>query len=143
MRAFRLMFYTGAVVQVISAAVHFFGMTQRHVPSNEQERMLHDLMHSYRFDLGAGFVRTMSDFLLGFGLVYGAFILFFGLINVLAIRRAGNSRFLRSLCWLNVMCMATLVGVAAKFFVLVPLLFSLVPLVAFLGAALTVPPQEL
>jgi len=41
------------------------------------------------------------------------------------------------------MCMATLVGVAAKFFVLVPLLFSLVPLVAFLGAALTVPPQEL
>ena len=141
MRTFRLMFYTGTVVQLVSVAVHFFGMSLKHEPSSGQEKMLYDLMHNYRFDLGAGFVRTMSDFLTGFGLVYGVFILFLGLINLLAISQAGPSRFVRSLCWLNVMCMATVGGIAFKFFFLPPLLFAFVPFLAFLGAALTAPQQ--
>jgi len=141
LRAFRSMFYTGTVVQLISVAVHFFGMSLKHEAASGQEKMLDDLMHSYRFDLGAGFVRTMSDFLTGFGLVYGVFVLFLGLINVFAIRQAGDSRFLRSLCWLNVMCMAAVAAIAFKFFFLPPLLFAVVPLLAFLGAALTAPRQ--
>ena len=135
------MFYTGTVVQLVSVAVHFFGMSRKQEPADGQEKMLDDLMHSYRFDLGAGFVRTMSDFLTGFGLVYGVFVLFLGLINVFAIRQAGDSRFLRSLCWLNVMCMASVAAIAFKFFFLPPLLFAVVPLLAFLGAALTAPRQ--
>ena len=135
------MFYTGTVVQLVSVAVHFFGMSRKRVPSGGQEKMLYDLMHNYRFDLGAGFARTMSDFLTGFGLVYGVFILFLGLINVFAIRQTGDSRFLRSLCWLNVLCMATVSAIAFKFFFLPPLLFAVVPLLAFLGAALTAPQQ--
>ncbi|HYL86646.1 MAG TPA: hypothetical protein VE263_20645 [Candidatus Angelobacter sp.] len=103
--------------------------------------MLQDLLHNYRFNLGAGFVRSMSDFLTGFGAVYGVFILFFGLINVFAIRQAGGSPFLRTLCWLNVLCMALVAAIAFKFFFLPPLLFSLVPCLAFLGAALTAPRQ--
>ena len=141
MRAFRSMFYAGTVVQLISVAVHFFGMSQKHQPGGGQEKMLYDLMHNYRFDLGAGFVRTMSDFLTGFGLVYGVFVLFLGLINVFAIRQAGDSSFLPSLCWLNVMCMAAVAVIAFKFFFLPPLLFAVVPFLAFLGAALTVPRQ--
>ena len=141
MRAFRSMFYTGTVVQLVSVAVHFFGMSRQHDPAGGQEKMLYDLMHSYRFDLGAGFIRTMSDFLTGFGVVYGVFVLFLGLINVFAIRQAGDSRFLRSLCWLNVLCMAAVAAIAFKFFFLPPLLFAVVPLLAFLGAALTAPRQ--
>jgi fatty acid desaturase len=133
------MFYTGTVVQLISVAVHFFGMSLKHEAASGQEKMLDDLMHSYRFDLGAGFVRTMSDFLTGFGLVYGVLLLFLGLINLFAIRQAGDSRFLRSLCWLNVMCMATVSAIAFKFFFLPPLLFAIVPLLAFLGAAVMAP----
>lgn len=135
------MFYTGTVVQLLSVAVHFFGMSRQHAPAGGQEKMLYDLMHTYRFDLGAGFVRTMSDFLTGFGLVYGVFVLFLGLINVFAIRQAANSRFLPSLCWLNVLCMAAVSAIAFKFFFLPPLLFAVVPLLAFLGAALAAPRQ--
>lgn len=135
------MFYFGTVVQLISVAVHFFGMSRKHEPAGGQEKMLYDLMHNYRFDFGAGFVRTMSDFLTGFGLVYGVFVLFLGLINVFAIRQVGDSRFLRSLCWLNVMCMAAVTAIAFKFFFLPPLLFAFVPFLAFLGAALTAPQQ--
>ena len=141
MRAFRPMFYTGTVVQLISVAVHFFGMSRKHEPAGGQEKKLYDLMHSYMFDLGAGFVRTMSDFLTGFGLVYGVFILFLGLINLVAIHQAGDSRFLRSLCWLNMMCMAAIAAIGFKFFFLPPFLFSFVPFLAFLGAALTAPRQ--
>ena len=131
------MFYTGTVVQLVSVAVHFFGMSRKHEPTGGQEKMLYDLMHTYTFDLGAGFVRTMSDFLTGFGLVYGVFVLFLGLINVFAIRQAGDSRFLKSLCWLNVLCMAAVSAIAFKFFFLPPLLFAVVPLLTFLAAALT------
>ena len=134
------MFYTGTVIQLISVAVHFFGMSRKHEPAAGQEKMLYDLMHSYTFDLGTGFVRTMSDFLLGFGLVYGVFVLFLGLINLAAIRQA-DSPFLRSLCWLNVLCMAIDSAIAFKFFFLPPLLFAVVPFLAFLGAALTAPRQ--
>lgn len=137
MRAFRSMFYTGTVVQLISVAVHFFGMSRNHEPAGGQEKALYDLMHNYRFDLGAGFVRTMSDFLTGFGLVYGVFVLFLGFINLFAIRQAGDSRFLRSLCWLNAVCMAIVSAIAFRFFFLPPLLFAVVPFLAFLGAALT------
>lgn len=135
------MFYTGTIVQLISVAVHFLGVLSNRAPSDDQGKMLYDLMHSYRFNLGAGFVRTMSDFFLGFGLVYGVFILFFALINLFAIRQAESSRFLRSLCWLNVMSMAAVAAIAFKFFFLPPLLFAIVPLLAFLGAALTAPEQ--
>lgn len=141
MRAFRSMFYTGTVVQLISVAVHFFGMSLKHEPAGGQEKALYDLMHNYRLDLGAGFVRTMSDFLAGFGLVYGVFVMFLGLINLFAIRQAGDSRFLRSLCWLNALCMAIVSAIAFKFFFLPPLLFAVVPFLAFLGGALTAPRQ--
>ena len=141
MRGFRPLFYTGTVIQLLSVPVHFLGMLHKGVPANDQEKLLRDLMHNYRFDLGAGFVRTMGDFLLGFGLIYGVFVLFFGLINLFAIRQAGDSRFLRTLCWLNALCMAVATAIAFKFFFLFPLLFSLVPCLAFLGAALTTPRQ--
>ena len=123
MRAFRPMFYTGTVVQLVSEAVHFFGMSRKHEPTGGQEKMLYDLMHTY--------------FLTGFGLVYGVFVLFLGLINVFAIRQAGESRFLKSLCWLNVLCMAAVSAIAFKFFFLPPLLFAVVPLLTFLASALT------
>lgn len=133
------MFYTGTVVQLASVVVHFLGMLSNRAPSDDQGKMLDDLMHSYKFNLGAGFVRTMSDFFLGFGLVYGVLILFLGLINLFAIRQAVSPRFLRSLCWLNVLCMAAVAAIAFKFFFLPPLLFAVVPLLAFLVAALTAP----
>lgn len=133
------MFYTGTIVQLVSVVVHFIGTLSNRAPSDGQGKMLDDLMHSYKFDLGAGFVRTMSDFLLGFGLVYGVFVLFLALINLFAIRQAGSPSFLRSLCWLNVLCMAAVAAIAFKFFFLPPLLFAVVPLLAFLGAALTAP----
>jgi hypothetical protein len=62
-------------------------------------------------------------------------------MNLFAIRQAGDSRFLRTLCWLNALCMAVATAIAFKFFFLFPLLFSLVPCLAFLGAALTTPRQ--
>jgi hypothetical protein len=136
------LFYTGTVIQLLSVPIHFLGMLRRKpVPANEQEKMLQDLLHNYRFNLGAGFVRSMGDFLTGFGVVYGVFILFFGLINVFAIRQVDDSRFLVTLVWLNVLCMALVTAIAFKFFFLPPLLFSAVPFLAFLGAALTAPPQ--
>ena len=139
MRGFRQLFYTGTVIQLLSVLVHFLGMLRKRVPANDQERMLSDLLHSYKFNLGAGFVRSTSEFLAGFGLVYGVFVLFFGLINLFAIRQADNSHFLRTLCWLNALCMAIVTAIAFKFFFLIPLLFSLIPFLAFLGAAMTAP----
>lgn len=135
------MFYTGTVVQLISVAVHFLGMSLKHDPASGQEKMLDDLMRNYRFDLGAGFARTMSDFLTGFGLVFGVFTLFLGLINLFAIHQARDSRFLKSLCWLNALCMAIVSVIAFKFFFLPPFLFAFVPFLAFLGAALAAPRQ--
>lgn len=141
LRAFRSMFYTGTVVQLVSVAVHFLGMSLKHDPASGQEKMLDDLMRNYRFDLGAGFVRTMSDFLTGFGLILGVFTLFLGLINLFAIHQARDSRFLKSLCWLNALCMAIVSVIAFKFFFLPPFLFAFVPFLAFLGAALAAPRQ--
>jgi len=138
---FRALFYTGTVVQLISVPVHFSGMLHKRAPADDQGKLLSDLLHTYQFNLGPGFVRTLSDFLTGFGVIYGVFILFFGLINVFAIRQAGDSRFLRTLCWLNALCMGVATAIAFKFFFLIPLLFSLVPCIAFLGAALTAPRQ--
>lgn len=141
MRAFRGLFYTGTVIQLLSVAVHFLGMSQKRMPANDQEKMLSDLLHTYKFNLGAGFVRSTGDFLTGFGIVYGVLVLFLGLINVFAIRQAGDSRFIGTLCWLNALCMALVTAIAFKFFFLPPLLFALVPCLAFLGAALSAPRQ--
>jgi hypothetical protein len=137
LRAFRALFYTGTVIQLITAPVHLLGTLRKAVPANDQERMLLDLLYNYKFHLGTGFGRSMGDFLTGFSLLYSVFILILGLINLLAIRQADDSRFFCSLCWLNVLCMAACTGIAFAFFFLPPLLFSLVPFVAFLGAALT------
>ena len=141
MRGFRPLFYTGTIIQLLTAPIHLYGALHKPVASNDKEKTLLDLLYNYTFDLGAGFVRSLGDFLMGFSLLYTVFILFLALINFAAIRQASDLRFLRTLCWLNVLCMAASTAIGWKYFFLPPLLFSLVPGLAFLGAALTAPRQ--
>lgn len=50
-----------AVFQIITGLAHAMSFLMRPAPQNDTEKQLFDLLETYRFDMGAGFHRTMAD----------------------------------------------------------------------------------
>lgn len=139
MSTFRAAYYTGAVLQMLTSPIHLIGHFQKPAPTNDQERQLLDLLANYKMDFGAGFVRSMGDLFAGFSFQYSIFILMVGLINVLALRQVREGPFVRTLCWVNFIFMGICSVNAYVYFFLPPLTLFVLPTVAFLIAAVTVP----
>ncbi len=140
MRVFRASFLTGIVLQLLTGPIHLAAQLSGPAPpANEDEKLLLELMSRVEQDFGGGFVRSTQDILLGLGLQYSIFIVMVGLMNLLAYRMAKETRYLRALCWLNVLFMTILSVNAYAHFFIPPLLLFVLPALAFLIAAIAAP----
>ena len=137
MSLFRTSFLTGVVLQLLTGPVHLIGhFSGPPPPANEDQKLLMELMSVVKQDFGGGFVRSTEDILLGLSLQYSIFIVMVGFANLLAIRMAKETPYLRALCWLNAAFMGILAVNAFVYFFIPPLLLFVLPALAFLIAAL-------
>ena len=132
----RIFFRIGAWACVATAVIHMAGqLAPRPAPANETEATLMKLLTTYEKDLGAGFLRTTSDFLNGFSVAFSIFLAWVGLLALLALRRA-DPEFLRSFARIGAIFSAALLVVSVVDFFLPPTVCLAVVFAGFLGAAL-------
>lgn len=70
-----------AVLQIITAAVHALSFLNNPTPNGETERQLHDLMTTYKLDLGPYFHPTTAHLFTGLSACFSFLYLLGGLIN--------------------------------------------------------------
>ncbi len=78
---------TAAIFQFINVIIHLPSLFITPAPNNETERQLFTLMDSYRFDLGAGFRRTMNELTLVFSVCLSLLCLLGGSLNWYLLRK--------------------------------------------------------
>lgn len=70
-----------ATLQFATALIHTTSLFLEPPPGNETEEQIFDLMSTYRFDLGAGFFRSMSELTLALSSCFSLLFLFGGTLN--------------------------------------------------------------
>jgi hypothetical protein len=113
---------TAAIFQFINVIVHLTSFFITPMPINETEKQLFSLMDSYRFDLGAGFHRTMSDLILVFSACLCLVCLLGGLINWYLLRKNPGPEIMKGVITINLIVFGILSGLTIAFTFLLPII---------------------
>jgi len=132
----RRVFVAGAILLVILGLVHSLSLIKASVPSNDTERQLFDLMSNYKFDL-MGSQRSMDNMFRGFSISFMLAALVLGLLDL--VLRRERTQLLKRIALVNVLWLATMVGVSLRYFFAAPTSFLVAALLVFLLAWLTLP----
>ncbi len=85
------------LLQFVTAFVHALSFLSDPVGTNDQEKMLIDLMYNYSMDLGAGYQRTMHEIVNALSACFSLVYLLGGAINWYLLRQNAEPRMLRGL----------------------------------------------
>ena len=99
---FKTFFIVAIVLQFLTGLVHALSFLSEPVGTNDQEKMLIDLMNTYRMDLGAGYHRTMGQFFTALSACFTLVYLLGGLINWYLLRQRIDVNVLRGVIVINV-----------------------------------------
>ncbi len=114
-----------AIMQIITGCVHALTFIQKPVPANETERTLHELMTTYRPDLGPVFHPTPGDLLNALSACFTFLYLLGGLTNFYLLTKNLAADVWKGLVYIN------LLVYGAAF--LVMLLLTFLPPIALTG----------
>jgi hypothetical protein len=123
---------------VAAAAIHTLGqLTPRPTPQNPTEETLLKLLNTYQKNYGAGFHRSMSDFLNGFSISFAVLLVWVGVLCILTLRRhQADARFMRTVASVCAVFAGAVLAVSAVYFFLPPTVCLAVVFLGFAGAAL-------
>lgn len=138
----RKLFAAGCWVLIATALVHLLGhyamMTAE--GKDETHRQLLSLMHSYKRDLGLGFMRSPFDILAGFSLTFSVLSLGLGLLGLTMVRHAGAAPgLLRQAAIVYTGTYGIMTALGFRYFFPAPLTFLVATFLCFASAAATAP----
>jgi hypothetical protein len=133
----RVFFRIGAWACIVTSVIHMAGqLGPRPAPANETEATLFKLMSTYQKDVGAGMLRTTSDFLNGFSVSFSVLLAWIGIVSVLILRRhRDDAAFMSKIARVCALFAAGLLAVSIIDFFLPPTVCVGVIFVGFAGAA--------
>lgn len=113
---------TAAVFQLLTAIIHAATLFVSLPPTNETEKQLITLMDTYKFDLGAGFHRTMGEMLLALSACLSLVCLLGGLLNWYLLRKKADQEIMKGVITINLIVFGICLGLVAKFAFLEPII---------------------
>jgi hypothetical protein len=113
---------TTAIFQFIAAAIHASSLFISLSPNNETEKQLFALMDTYKFDLGAGFHRTMGELTFVFSACLCLLCLFGGLLNWYLLRKKVNLEIMKGVILINLIVFGILFCLTVIFTFLLPII---------------------
>lgn len=131
------LFAAGCWVLIALGLVHLLGHygLATSAGDNDAERQLIGLMRSYEQDMGAGFVRSTMDLLLGFSLTFSILPIGMGMAGLVTLRYgAGVPDLLRALSTVYAGIHGIMTIVAFCYWFLAPLVFLAAAFACFVGA---------
>jgi len=131
------LFRFGCWAAIVSALVHLVGhVAGPAAPTNDTERQLLDLATHYRYALPGGSMRSLMDFMNGFGLMFALQLATMGVAGLVVAKRAHqDGPLMRAVARTFAVCGAVLLVLSLRYFFLVPsMLLSTVALCFFMAA---------
>ena len=113
---------TAAIFQFINVIIHATSFFVTPAPANETEKQLFTLMDTYKFDLGAGFHRTISEMTLVFSACLGLLCLLGGLLNWYLLRKKVDTDIMKGVIIINLIVFGILAALTIAFTFLMPII---------------------
>ena len=113
---------TAAIFQLLAAIIHSISLFVTLPPNNETEKQLFALMDTYKFNLGAGFHRTMGELTLVFSACLCLVCLLGGLLNWYLLRKKVDPEIMKGVITINLVVFGILFGLTATFTFLLPII---------------------
>lgn len=89
-------------MQFLTCIFHILGIIAETTPKNESEKILLELMHGYKFDLGAGFRHSMADIMLAFSISFSLLLFFSAAINFFLLKYCFDVKILKGVVGINI-----------------------------------------
>lgn len=125
---------TAAIFQFIAAIIHSISLFVTLPTNNETEKQLSTLLDTYKFDLGAGFHRTMGEMTLVFSACFCLVCLLGGLLNWHLLRKKAEPEIMKGVITINLIVFGILFGLTAALTFLLPIIqIGLITLFLFLS----------
>lgn len=84
-------------LQLITALIHSLSFLTTPVGTNDQEKMLIELMYTYKMDLGAGYQRTMHEVVNALSACFSLIYLFGGILNIFLLRQKADPALMKGI----------------------------------------------
>jgi hypothetical protein len=139
LKRFRFWLWLAVVFMFLSGAVHAVGLIVGLTGENEAERQLINLMHSVKFDLGAGFHPNMMNLFNALSSCYSLLCLFGGLVTLLMLKRNAAPEILRGIVLIDLLIFGVLFAVTLFLTFLLPIIAAGLIFVSVLAAFITLP----
>ena len=81
MKSFKPWLIVALVVQLLTAGFHVLSLIVETAPANDTEKMLVNLLETYRMDMGAGYHRTLSELMTALSACFTLLCLLGGINN--------------------------------------------------------------
>ncbi|MDB5211656.1 MAG: hypothetical protein JWQ30_2483 [Sediminibacterium sp.] len=122
MRKYTIWLKTAAVFQFLTAIIHAISLFVSLPSNNETEKQLITLMDTYKFDLGAGFHRTMGEMLLALSACLCLVCLLGGLLNWYLLRKKVDPEIMKGVITINLVVFGICFGLVTAFAFLEPII---------------------
>jgi hypothetical protein len=113
---------TAAILQFIAAIIHAITLFVSLPPNNETEKQLFTLMDTYKFDLGAGFHRTMGELSLALSACFTLVCLLSSLLNWYLLRKKVEPQIMKGVISINLVVFGILFVLVTRFTFLMPII---------------------
>lgn len=125
---------TAAIFQFIFMLIHTATLFVSLEPSNETERQLFTLMDTYKFDLGAGFHRTMGELMLVSSAGLSLLCFLAGSLNWYLLHKKVKQEVIKGVIMINLIAFGIFLVLSVSFAFLLPIvLLSLIFLLLFVS----------
>ena len=113
---------TAAIFQFIAAIIHAASFFLTLSAANETEKQLFALMDTYKFDLGAGFHRTMGELVLVFSVCFCLVCLLGGVLNWYLLRKKVEPEIMKGVITINLIVFGIFFCLTVAFTFLLPII---------------------
>lgn len=128
-----------AIFQLLSALAHSIGFFVEPVAANDSEKMLLDLMNTYKMDMGAGISRSMNDLFTALSACFTLLYLFAALLNGYLMRSRVNAEVMRGVIILQVSIFGISFALMAYFTFLPPIILTGLVFIFLLMSLISLP----
>lgn len=124
LKRFTFWLWIALVFQLLTGGIHALSLIGAPVASNNTEQQLIDLMTHYRFDLGAGFHRSMWDLFRALSTCFTLLCLLGGLTNIYLLRKKVDPGVIKGLVGIQLVVFAIGFAVIAALTFLPPIILT-------------------
>jgi len=126
------------IFQFIAAFMYAIRLFVTLPPNHETEKQLSILMDTYKFDLGAGFHRTMAELELPLSACFSLVCLLGGLLNWYLLRKKVEPEIMKGVIIINLIVLGILFVLATTFAFLPPIILIGLIVLFLILASLTI-----